>query len=159
MVITDPFVGVLRWRKRNGAVELLVGADKVPSPNGLTLSDDGRRLLVANTRDHLVHAFDLEDDGGVTDRGVFVDASYGDSIGRPDGMKLDQRGNLYIATNTQEGIWVYHSDGTLLGFIGVGEPPANLAWGDDDWQSLYITGHAALHRVRMKVPGQPVIVP
>jgi len=158
-VVVDPFVGVMRALKRDGSVQLLLGPDKVPGPNGLTLSDDGKHLLVADTRNHHVRSFELLEDGGVRDRGIFVDLTHAERIGRPDGMKLDQSGNLYIAANTDEGVWVYHKDGTLLGFIGVGDPPANLAWGEDDWRTLYITGHKALYRVRMRAAGQPVIVP
>jgi hypothetical protein len=60
-------------------------------------------------------------------------------------MKLDVHGNLYVAGGTPEGIWVFNPEGVLLGCIGVGEEqnrrrtgpggPANLCWGDDDWQS------------------------
>ena len=83
-------------------------------------------------------------------------------------MKLDAAGNLYVAGNSKDGIWVFTPDGTLLGFIGTGEEmnrqgtapggPANLAWGDDDWQTMYATAVTSVYRLRMKVPGQAVKV-
>jgi gluconolactonase len=83
-------------------------------------------------------------------------------------MKLDEHGNVYVAANSAEGIWVYAPDGTLLGFIGVGEEmnrqrtapggPANLAWGDDDWRTIYATAVTSVYRLRMKVAGQPVVI-
>lgn len=85
----------------------------------------------------------------------------------PDGMKMDSLGNLYVTPNRNEGVWVFDPEGVLLGFIGVSEEksafsegclggPANLAWGNDDWQTLYITAVTSVYRVRLKVPGQPV---
>ena len=79
---------------------------------------------------------------------------------------MDSLGNLYVAPNRSEGVWVFDPEGVLLGFIGVGEEksafgedclggPANLAWGDD-WQTLYITAVTSVYRIRMKVPGRPV---
>ena len=71
-------------------------------------------------------------------------------------MKLDSRGNLYVAANTVEGVWVYAPDGTLLGFVGVPEPPANLAWGGPDNSTLFITATTSVYRLPMEVPGQPL---
>jgi gluconolactonase len=69
-------------------------------------------------------------------------------------MKLDVLGNLYIAANTADGIWVYAPEGALLGFIGVPEPPANLAWGGPDRRTLFVTAKTSVYRVPMKVAGQ-----
>jgi gluconolactonase len=46
----------------------------------------------------------------------------------------------------------------LIGFIGVGEFAANLAWGGDDWRTLYITARTSVYRVPMRIAGQPVVV-
>jgi gluconolactonase len=40
--------------------------------------------------------------------------------------------------------------------IAVPEQPANLAWGDGDWRTLYITARTSLYRLRLNVPGIPV---
>ncbi len=92
--------------------------------------------------------------GAVGEGRLFADLTWEDSIGRPDGMKFDALGNLYIAANTDDGLWVYDPDGVLLGFIKFDERPANLAWGDDDWQTLYVAAQTSIYRLRMKVPGQ-----
>ena len=73
-------------------------------------------------------------------------------------MKLDSRGNLYVTANTAEGIWVYAPTGELLGFIGVGEPPANLAWGADDWSTLYVTAQTSVYAVPMRIAGQALLL-
>jgi gluconolactonase len=69
-------------------------------------------------------------------------------------MKLDAHGNLYVAAGTDEGIWVYSDEAELLGFIPIPERPANCAWGDADWQTLYVTAQTSVYRVRLKVRGQ-----
>ena len=44
----------------------------------------------------------------------------------------------------------------VLGTIKFSEQPANLAWGDDDRQTLYVTARTGLYRVRLSVPGARV---
>jgi gluconolactonase len=83
-----------------------------------------------------------------------VDVSHGGTVGRPDGMKLDTQGNLYVTANTAEGVWVYAPDGTLLGFIGTPEAPANCAWGGPNNSTLFITANTGVYRIAMKVAGQ-----
>jgi gluconolactonase len=146
-----PCNGVYRIRASDGVVQLLTG--EVETPNGLVMTDGGT-LLVADTRGHDVKAFDVLADGSCGPARQFANTVHGEATGRPDGMKLDERGNLYIAANTQEGLWVYDPDGVLLGFIGFDEHPANLAWGDDDWQTLYVTAQTSVYRLRMNVKGQ-----
>jgi gluconolactonase len=148
-----PFPGVFRFTAA-GALKLL--ADDFEAPNGLVLTDDERTLYVADTRQHVVRAFDVGPDGSLTNGRQFVDVSHAGTEGRPDGMKLDSRGNLYVTANTPEGIWVYAPDGTHLGFIGLDESPANCAWGGDSWQTLFVTASTSVYKLRMKVAGQPV---
>ena len=71
--------------------------------------------------------------------------------GVPDGMKVDTNGNLYCTG--ARGIWVFDPEGNHLGTIVTPEKPANCAWGDDDWKSLYITAHTSIYRIRVNVPG------
>ncbi|HZY64800.1 MAG TPA: hypothetical protein VFE21_02835, partial [Rubrobacteraceae bacterium] len=51
------------------------------------------------------------------------------------------------------GIWVYSSEGTMLGRINVPETAANLAWGDEDARTLYITADTSLYRIRCRTAG------
>jgi gluconolactonase len=52
---------------------------------------------------------------------------------------------------------VFTPGGRHLGTIVLPELPANLAWGDADWRTLYITAETSLYRSRMLVPGQPLV--
>jgi gluconolactonase len=149
-----PTTGVFRYRVADGELMMLV--DDFPAPNGLALADDDSTLFVCDTRERHIRAFDVQPDGSVANGRVFCEFRHGELEGRPDGMKLDSNGNVYCAANGSEGVWVFDPAGKLLGWIGVGESPANLAWGGDDWQTMFVTAESSVYRLRMKVPGQPV---
>jgi len=147
-----PFNGVYRISHVDGSISVVTG--DIETPNGLVVTDDGSRILIADTRHHVVRSYPL-DGKDATGRGsVFADLTYQGSTGHPDGMKLDLEGNIYIAAGTAEGIWVYDPEGVLLGFISLPERPANCAWGDPDWQTLYVTAMTSVYRVRLKARGQ-----
>ena len=148
------FAGVFRVSATDGSVSLL--ADDLAKPNGLVLRDGGKQLLIDDTDNHAVRVFDLGPDGVLSADRVFADVSYENTVGRPDGMKLDSAGNLYVAANTEQGLWVFGPEGGLLGFIGVAEPPSNIAWGEEDWSTLFITARTSVYRLPMKIAGQPL---
>ncbi|HLF71672.1 MAG TPA: SMP-30/gluconolactonase/LRE family protein [Dehalococcoidia bacterium] len=164
-----PCPGIYRLAP-DGTMTLLV--EDFVAPNGLVLSNDGKRLYIDDTRERHVRVFDVADDGSLSNSRVFCEIKHEAKESAPDGMKMDSLGNLYVTSNRADGIWVFDRDGTLLGFIGVGDEPmmmgaaeqranvgggpANCAWGDDDWQTLYITAVTSIYRIRMKVAGQPV---
>jgi gluconolactonase len=149
-----PFWGVFRYDPAGGSLSII--ADDFDLPNGLVISADGRQLLVNDTIRSHVRRFELAPDGTSKDLGVFCEVTRGDVVGRPDGMKLDAQGNLYVTANTDDGVWVYNPAGELLGFIDVGEGPANCAFGGADWRTLYVTARTSVYRLPLKVAGQPV---
>ena len=56
-------------------------------------------------------------------------------------------------------MWVLDQDGNHLGTIVHGQnATTNLAFGDEDWKTLYITTWNTLCRVRVNIPGVPVPV-
>jgi sugar lactone lactonase YvrE len=146
--------GVFRIAASDGTISMV--ADDFDRPNGLVISNDGRQLYIDDTDRHHVRVFDLGADGGLSNGRLFVDVTHGGTVGRPDGMKLDTEGNLYVTANTAEGVWVYAPDGTLLGFIGVPEPPANVGWGGPGNRTLFITANTSVYRLPMRVSGQPI---
>ncbi len=115
-------------------------------PNGLALSPNGRILYVDNSDERNVRAYDLDRNGKATNERIVVSGVEG----VPDGMKVDEKGNLYI---TAKGVAVYSPEGKLLTTMEVAETPANCAFGDPDFQSLYITARTSLYRVRLDVKG------
>jgi gluconolactonase len=115
-------------------------------PNGIAFSPNGRILYVDNSDDRNVRAYDVDRNGEVSNERVVVS----NIDGVPDGMKVDEKGNLYI---TAKGIAVYSPEGKLLQTFDLSETPANCAFGDPDLQTLYITAQTSLYRIRLGVKG------
>jgi gluconolactonase len=148
------FSGVYRVTPDLGTKTLLVGDFVLP--NGLAFSPDESVLYINDTRRRHIRAFDLLPNGTLaraTDR-VFADLS-GEEPGVPDGMKVDVEGNVYCGG--AGGIWVFAPDGRKLGRIVHGAPATtNLAFGGDDWKTLYFTSRNHLGAVQVDIPGLPV---
>jgi gluconolactonase len=141
-----PFQGVYRLEDK-GDVRLLV--KDMSQPNGLAFSPDGKTLYVDDSEQKNIRAFDFSADGRVSNERIFADEN--EPGGVPDGMKVDQQGNLYVVG--PKGIWVWDSKGNHLGTIAMPEQPANLAWGDKDYSTLYITAKTSVYRIATKARG------
>jgi gluconolactonase len=115
-------------------------------PNGIALSANGRTLYVANSDEHNVRTYDVDRTGEVSGERILIT----DVDGVPDGMKVDEKGNIYVTAN---GIAVYNPQGKLTMTIPLAEAPANCAFGDPDLQTLYITARTSLYRIRLSVKG------
>jgi gluconolactonase len=98
---------------------------------GLALSPDERLLYVGTP------------DGVIRDGELFSEA-------RADGLAVDREGNVYACG--PDGIRVLAPDGALLGTVRLPEAPSNLAWGDDDARTLYVTALTSVYRVRLRIP-------
>ncbi len=121
-------------------------------PNGLAFSPDESVLYIDDSHHQHIRAFDVQTDGALANGRLFADLRH-DSPGVPDGMKVDQQGNVY--TTNALGIWTHDAEGTFLGLIELPEVPANCAWGEDG-QTLFITARTSVYTVRTAVPGVPV---
>jgi gluconolactonase len=137
------FFGVFHLTPRG---ELTVIAKPKGRPNGITLSPNGRILYVANSDERKVYAYDLDGRGRATGERVFLD----NIDGPPDGLHVDEKGNLYIAANH---IYIVSPQAKPLHTIHMGDKPSNMAFGDEDRMTLYITAKTGLYRARMKVKG------
>jgi gluconolactonase len=135
------------FRASNGRVDLL--DDSLPAPNGLAFSPDERHLYVDSGR--TVFRYDLRPDGGVENRQVFFTLA-GDGPGGADGMVVDEAGNIYLADHVV--VWVLSSSGRHLGTIRIPDA-TNLAFGDGDRRTLYVTSRRSMYRLRVNIPGLP----
>jgi gluconolactonase len=148
------FAGVYRVTPDLGTLSLLI--DDFVLPNGLAFSPDESVLYINDTRRGHIRAFDLLPNGMLakhTDR-IFADLR-GSEPGVPDGMKVDVEGNVYCGG--AGGIWIMNKTGKVLGRIVHGAPATtNLAFGGDDWKTLYFTSRNHLGSVKVKIPGLPV---
>ena len=89
----------------------------------------------------LIRVFDLAGNGAASNERVFV----GKLAGVPGGLRTDEKGNVYAAA---EAVFVYSPKGEMLKEIQLAGTPSNLAFGDKDFTSLYVTARNALYRVR-----------
>jgi gluconolactonase len=144
------YAGVYRIAP-DGAVALMADCEY---PNGLAFSPDERTLYVANTRwTQYIHAFELDAAGTVVRRRIFADMSSDETVGVPDGMKVDLEGRVYCTG--PGGTWVFAPDGTRFGIIRTPEVPANVCFGGPDLRTLFFTARTSIYTLRVKVPGQP----
>lgn len=131
----------------DGALALL--AQDFLKPNGLAFSPDESVLYVADTERHHLRAFEVAGDGTLRNGRVFFAAEPGEEL-RPDGMKVDEEGNVYIAG--MDGVWVVDPSGRRLQALKLPVRPSNLAFGEQG-QTLFITARASVFRVRTTVSG------
>jgi gluconolactonase len=142
-----PFNGV--YLLKGGKLQLLV--KDLPLPNGIAFTPDEKRLYVDDTVKKIIMRYDVQPDGTVANGRVFVDMTGDKAPGNPDGMKVDQKGNVYCTG--PGGIWVISPEGKHLGTLTFPENPANLAFGDADGKTLYATARTGLYRIRLRIPG------
>jgi len=142
-----PFNGV--YLLKGGTLQLL--AKDLANPNGIALSPDEKTLYVNSSADRKIYRFDVRPDDTVANGRLIVDMSAEKAAGAPDGMKVDEKGHLY--STGAGGIWVMTPDGKHLGTLVFPEQPANLAFGDADGRTLYVTARSSVYRVRLKIPG------
>jgi gluconolactonase len=150
------FSGVYRLTPDLGSLTLLV--DNFIIPNGLAFSPDEKILYINDSRRRHIRSFELNPNGTLARQSdhVFADLG-GEEPGVPDGMKVDIEGNVYCGG--AGGIWIIDPKGKKLGRIVHGAPATtNIAFGGDDWKSLYFTSRNHLGSVKVKIPGIQVPV-
>jgi sugar lactone lactonase YvrE len=143
------FYGVYRLAP-NGKLTLL--AKDMVRPNGIAFSPDESKLYVSDSQEQYIRVFDVKPDGTVSNGRTFATLKDPSKEGTPDGLKVDRKGNVY--SPGAGGVWVFSPTGDLLGKISVPEVVTNLAWGQSDFKTLYITASNSLYRIRLKIAGR-----
>ncbi len=141
-----PYSGV--FMVKGGRVQVLVD-DRAGRPNGLAFTPDEKFLYVNGLRK--IMKYEVQPDGTIANGQLFADMTADPLPGNTDGMKVDQRGNVYCTG--AGGVWIMSPSGKHLGTIRLPETPSNLAFGDADGRTVYFTARQGLYRVRVKVPG------
>lgn len=178
---TDPYYGWGRGRDflemgeeavyridPDGSVTRVLGQPEVQRPNGIAVTPDGRTLYLVDSHtdpggNRKVWAFDLSPDGKPSHQRLVYD--FGTGRGG-DGLKLDDRGNLWLAAgiltprwpgesaDVSPGVYCISPRGELLGHIPVREDTVtNLAFGGPDRRTLYVTAGKTLYELRVRFPG------
>jgi sugar lactone lactonase YvrE len=137
------FQGVFRVSPDRKTLTLLV-RDFI-KPNGLAFSPDEKTLYIADTELGHIRAFDVNADGTITNSRVFC------KVERPDGLRVDIEGNLYISAMIS--VEIFDRTGKKFGEITLPQRPANVAFGDPDRKTLYICARTGFYKARVVVPG------
>lgn len=150
------FCGVYRISPDRSTLTLLV--EDFLRPNGIAFSPDESVLYINCSARRHIRAFSVAPNGTLlrqTDH-VFVDLS-GPEPGGPDGMKVDTAGNVYCGGSG--GLYIMDAKGKKLGRIVHGfANTANVAFGGDDWKTIYFCTRTSLGSFKIKVAGVPVPV-
>ena len=155
---TDPFYKRPYWDRSSAKPELpkrvyrfdprtkkiTVAADGFVQPNGIVGDERRGVLYVADIGDKKTYQFNIEADGSLINRQLFCKSG-------SDGMTLDQDGNLYL---TGKGVLVIAPSGELRERISVPEGwTANVCFGGENRDILFITASDSLYSLRMKTRG------
>lgn len=146
------FCGVYRLEE-SGKVTLLT--KEMTRPNGIAFSPDFKTLYVAQSDPEaaIIKAFPVKADGTLGEGSIFYDATglVKEGLpGLPDGLKVDQAGNLWATA--PGGVHILSPEGNLLGRVSTGEKTANCTWGNDG-TVLYITADMYLCRIQTLTKG------
>jgi sugar lactone lactonase YvrE len=141
------------YRIENGD-EIKLMDDSIALPNGLAFSPDEKFMYCDDSNSGNIYVFDVSDSGLLKNKRLFASVAGVDGRGG-DGMKVDIKGNLFCTG--PEGISVFDKNGVRLGIIKCPEKPSNLAWGDNDYKSMYITARTSVYRLRVETGGKSLI--
>jgi len=146
-----PYSGVFRVAPDGKQVQVLT--TDLKGPNGLAFSPDEKYFYVDDwdPEKKIIMRYEVKSDGTLSNGKVFFDMTSAEGEDALDGMKIDQKGNLYVSG--PGGLWIISAEGKHLGTIVGPEHPHNFAWGDDDGKTLYLCAKTGLYRIRLNIPG------
>lgn len=132
------------YRSADGDKVMRVATD-LKQPNGIVGSSDGTTLYVADIGAGKTYRFEIRDNGSLANKTLFCEMG-------SDGMTLDREGNLYL---TGKGVTVFNRKGKQIEHIDVPENwTANVCFGGQDWQTLFITASKGFYGLHMQVKGR-----
>jgi gluconolactonase len=141
-----PYQGVYRLGT-DGSVRVLT--TDLTQPNGLAFSPDGKLLYIDDTERKDIRVYDVGSEAELKNGRLFGKEEGENGV--PDGMRVDVEGNLFVTGPS--GIWVWDAEGNHLATISLPETAANLAWGNADYRTLYITASTSVYRLKTKTRG------
>ena len=148
----------------------LVEPNEFAMPNGILLSPDEKTLYINNcyddeswypvdsSKDNFVWAYDVNDDGTISNGRKFAELRLtGNVLDRKgksssaDGMAIDTMGNIYVATYF--GVQIFDSEGEFIGMINLPSFPVSLGFGDEDMKTLFIVSYDKVYKIRTNMKG------
>jgi sugar lactone lactonase YvrE len=109
-------------------------ADGIAFPNGMAITPDGGTLIVADSYGRELTAFDIESDGGLSNRRVWADLGEG----APDGICLDAEGAVWYADVPNRRCVRVRHGGEVLNSVEVDRGCFACMLGGSDGHTLFI---------------------
>jgi gluconolactonase len=134
-----------------------VVAEGINQPNGLAFSPDESILYIVESRSvpRKILAFDVVGGTGLTNKRVLIAAG----PGTPDGFRVDMDGNLWcgwgMGQEGLDGVHVFNPEGRLIGRIDLPERCANLCFGGEHRNRLFMAASASLYALYVNTQGVP----
>ncbi len=134
-----------------GKLQLLT--KEFTGPNGIAFSPDEKYLYVGNwdEKKKTVYRYEVQEDGTIKNGKLFFDFTNFAGEDAIDGVKTDMQGNVYVSA--PGGLQILSKDGKHLGTIITPQHVHNMAWGDADGKTLYLTARTGLYKMRFNVEG------
>jgi gluconolactonase len=171
---TDPTFGIMGWyegdkadpalpqnvyRLEPATGRLSIVVEGVAGPNGLCFSLDESRLYLVESRatpNRLIVRYDVTANGTeLRDRQVLIDAG----AGTPDGLRCDVDGNLWcgwgMGSDDLDGVMVFSPEGRPIGRIKLPERCANLCFGGQKRNRLFMAASQSLYALYVNTQGAP----
>ncbi len=143
---------VYRFDPNSGDCQIVT--DDFKRPNGLAFSPDENKIYIVDSggwrypeNPHHIRVFDVSGENTLSGGEIFAECTKGVF----DGFRLDEQGHIW--TSAEDGVHCYHPDGRLLGKILVPEEVANLTFGGERNNRLFITATSSVYTVMIRVKG------
>jgi gluconolactonase len=152
----------------SGRVDLVVGEDQAPDPNGLTFSPDYKKLYVVSTGKGPgdtgsggkgeMFVFDVGTDNKASNGKLFSNFMVDGVKCGPDGVRCDVDGNLWCSSNAgrnvgYSGVTVWTPQGQLIGRIRLPEICGNVCFGGPKRNRLFMAASQSLYALYVQTQG------
>ena len=149
---------IYRIDPKEGKMELVT--DEGFKPNGLCFSPDYRKLYVADTGGpdpRGIDVYDVVDGRKVKSRRRFCSMELNGKFGGSDGIRADTDGNIWSAAgwvgDGYDGVHIFAPDGQRIGMILLPEICANLCFGGEKRNRLFMAASQSLYAVYVEAQG------
>lgn len=132
--------------------EVKLAAQELCFPNGINISPSGKRIYVSESAKNRILSYDINNSGLLINKNTFIELHGGD----PDGIDIDEEGNLYVAHFGSKLLYIISPEGKIIQKIETpGKKPSNIEFGGSDRKTLFLTEDEtnALYIIRTNIPG------
>ncbi len=152
----EPELPMHVYRLDPASKKLTIAAEGVLGPNGLAFSPDEKILYIVESRGvptRKILAYDVTGNGALANKRIVIDAG----PGTPDGFRVDVDGNLWcgwgMGDPALDGVRVFAPDGTPIGHIHLPERCANVCFGGQKRNRLFMASSQSVYALYLNAQG------